>query len=179
MHSWFSTLLKRRTHAFGLGGLELLAPDPHDVNSMVYDTRNKSHVHVIARCSFLPLERWKPMRLALQLEHCRSLGEPRRDFDLEWNGPPVDIAGHVSVPIPLKYQACTYTTRPSSTHPSTSIGIGLPCAFMAGSMFIAQRTIAISMNNELFATCLPTQIRLPKPYVKCPSSLESVGPGAI
>ena len=41
------------------------------------------------------------MRLALQLEHRRSLGEPRREFDLEWNWPPDQRCGdNVSKAIP-------------------------------------------------------------------------------
>ncbi|KAF8884002.1 hypothetical protein BD779DRAFT_1538267 [Infundibulicybe gibba] len=35
------------------------------------------------------------------------------------------------------------------------------------------------MNSELFATCLPTRILLPNPYVACPSSLAFTGPGPI
>jgi hypothetical protein len=72
----------------------------------------------------------------------------------------------------------THTTRPSLTDSSTRGKTGLPLSSFPGSIFMAHKMQAISMNSELFATWRPTQIRLPKPYVTCPSSLVSTGAGA-
>jgi hypothetical protein len=58
-------------------------------------------------------------------------------------------------------------------HPSTSIGMTLPFSSLLGSIVHAQSIIAKSMKSELFATCFPTQMRHPNPYVKWPSSFVS------
>jgi hypothetical protein len=71
----------------------------------------------------------------------------------------------------------TYKTIPESTGVSESRGISFPFSSCPGSIRTAQSTVAISMNSESLAACFPTQARLPKPYVLCPSSRVSAGPG--
>ena len=107
-------------------------------------------------------------KLALTIKQSDGFGEARRDVDLERDRatgsrcrvPAVRAEG----PRTRRYED-THTTSPSSTHPSTSIGMESPCSSFPGSILHAQSIIAMSMKSELFATCFPGQIRLPNPYV--------------
>ena len=58
----------------------------------------------------------------------------------------------------------TYTTRPSSTQSVLEGKIGLPSASRSSSMLAAHSMDAMSMSKALFATCIPRQIRRPKPW---------------
>ena len=81
--------------------------------------------------------------------------EPRDDAALEGYWSSVKLCQLV---LEARCQLCwTHTTRPSSIHPSTSIGTGMLDASFARVMVQAQRVIAMSMKIELLATCFPTQ----------------------
>jgi hypothetical protein len=92
--------------------------------------------------------------------------EARGDIDLERDGT-ADVNSGINLEGPT-IEECkknTHTTRPSSIHPSTSIGMIFPLSLFPGSILQAHSIIAKSMKSELFETCFPTQTRLPKPYV--------------
>ena len=58
----------------------------------------------------------------------------------------------------------TYTARPSSMQSVLEGKIDLPSVPRSVSTLAAHSTDAMSMNNELLATSIPTQMRRPKPW---------------
>lgn len=97
------------------------------------------------------------------LKHRHYIWEPRSDFAFKRDG--TSIKDMLNSCFFLSVDFETHTTKPSSMHPSISSGTGFPLSSDMRSMFIAHSMIAISMNKELFATCRPTQMRRPNPYV--------------
>ena len=76
-----------------------------------------------------------------------------------------------------RMETAAYKTIPMSTGVSVSSGASFPFSSRRRSSFIAQSTVAMEMNSESLAACLPVQALRPKPYVLCPSSRVSAGPG--
>jgi hypothetical protein len=76
-----------------------------------------------------------------------------------------------------KIETTTYKAIPVSTDDSVSSDTFLLLSSRGPSTLKAQSTMAILMNSESLATCLPMQVRRPKPYelAACHASPQDPG----
>jgi hypothetical protein len=123
----------------------------------------KTHIHLLGtvsddRVPYTDLCS-QTAKLELLCKERSRLRKARSDVTLVGNRTPEEVSRQMNVVVH------TYTTRPSSTKPSTSRGSSRPERSFLRSILVAQSKIAMSMNNELFATWRPTHNLRPKPYV--------------